>query len=79
MGKGWNPEEHQLWKDKEKGWRALKKEEAEGQEEHQKKEMMWKPSRRSVSIQQELSTDCNEWRVFYEKWEKENALEKVKP
>lgn len=41
--------------------------------------MMWKPSRRSVSIQQELSTDCNEWRVFYEKWEKENALEKVKP
>ena len=50
--------------------RALKKEEAEGQEEHQEKEMMWKPSRRSVSIQQELSTDCNEWRVFYEKWEK---------
>ena len=40
---------------------------------------MWKPSRCSVSIQQELSTDCNEWRVFYEKWEKENTLEKIKP
>lgn len=41
--------------------------------------MMWKLSRRSVSIQQELSTDCNEWRVFHEKREEENALKKVKP